>query len=142
MRESVPPTLEALRAYSRTSGFNVLHGIEIECAGSGEAELSMPWRPEAGQYQGGLHAGIIGALIDTACGCAAATVVGRVTASHYSVNCLRPAAGERFVAHARVVKAGRRVVFTRADVFAEDEGRRTLVASGETMLNVVEPVGD
>lgn len=137
MRESVEPALDALRAYARTSGFNVLHGIELERAGSGEAELSMPWRPEAAQYQGFLHAGMIGALIDTACGCAAATVVGRVLASHYSVNCIRPAVGERFVVRARVVKAGRTVVFTAADVFSETEGKHTLVANGETILNVV-----
>jgi acyl-coenzyme A thioesterase PaaI-like protein len=47
---------------------------------------------------------VIGALIDTACGFAAATLAGRVLASHYAVNCLRPAVGERFVARARVVK--------------------------------------
>ncbi len=137
MRESVEPALDALRAYSRTSGFNVLHGIELERAGSGEAELAMPWRPEAAQYQGLLHAGMIGALIDTACGCAATTVVGRVTASHYSVNCIRPAVGDRFVVRARVVKAGRTLIFTAAEVFAETEGKQTLVANGETLLIAV-----
>ena len=137
MPETSESVLDAMRAYSRTSAFNVLHGIEIERAEAGEAELSMPWRPEAGQYQGFLHAGLIGALVDTACGCAAATVVGRVLASRYSVNCLRPAVGQRFVVRARVVKAGRNVVFTAADVFAEADGRQTLVANGETMLNVV-----
>lgn|GEM_PF-4727514 len=38
---------------------------------------------------------------------------------------------------ARVVKAGRTVVFTAADVFSETEGKHTLVANGETILNVV-----
>ena len=57
----------------------------------------MPRRVEAGQYSGFLHAGPIGALIDTTCGFAAATVVGRVLASHFSVNCLRPAIGERLI---------------------------------------------
>jgi uncharacterized protein (TIGR00369 family) len=137
VNESAQRSLDAMRAYSRTSGFNVLHGIEIERAASGEAELSMPWRPEAGQYQGFLHAGLIGALIDTACGCAAATVVGPVLASHYSVSCLRPAVGQRFVVRARVVKAGRTMVFTSAEVFAQADGKQTLVASGETILNVV-----
>lgn len=138
MSDAADPALEAMRAYSRTSAFNVLHGIEIARAQGGEAELTMPWRPEAAQYQGFLHAGMIGALVDTACGCAAATVAGRVLASHYSVNCIRPAVGQRFVVRARVVKAGRNVVFTAADVFAESEGRQVLVANGETILNVVE----
>jgi uncharacterized protein (TIGR00369 family) len=134
-----------MRAYCRTAAFNVLHRIEIDAAGSGQAELSMPWHPEAGQYQGFLHAGLLGALIDTACGCAAATVAGRVLASHYSVNCLRPAVGDRFVARGRVIRAGRSVVFAAADVFAVSEGpagRQTLVANGEAVLNVMPSAGE
>ena len=128
--------LAALRAFNRTAAFNVLFGIEIVHAGDGTAELSMPWRPEAGQYAGYLHAGLIGALIDTACGFAAATVARNVLASHYAVNCLRPAVGERFVARARVVKAGRTQIFTAADLYAVHDGQETLVANGETMLSV------
>ena len=48
-------------------------------AGLGEAEIAMPWRQEVGQYAGFLHAGLVGALIDTACGFAAATMAGRDT---------------------------------------------------------------
>jgi uncharacterized protein (TIGR00369 family) len=136
MGDSITDPLAALRAFNRTAAFNVWFGIEIVQAGGGTAELSMPWRPEAGQYAGYLHAGLIGALIDTACGCAAGTLVGRVLASHYSVNCLRPAVGERFVTRARVVKAGRTQVFTAADLYAVNDGRETLVANGETMLSV------
>ncbi len=129
--------LDALRAFSRTSPFNVLFDIEIASASVGAAELTMPWRAESAQYSGFLHAGLIGALIDTACGCAAATVTGPVLASHYSVNCLRPAVGEQFVARARVVKAGRTQVFTTADLFAVSGGNEVLVANGETMLSVI-----
>jgi|GEM_PF-2204130 len=39
MRDAAEPALEAMRAYSRTSGFNVLHGVEIARADAGEAEL-------------------------------------------------------------------------------------------------------
>ena len=76
-------------------------------------------------------------MIDTACGFAAVTMVGRVLASHYSVNCLRPAVGERFIARARVVKPGKTQVFTACDLFAVANGNETLVATGETLLVVV-----
>ena len=79
----------------------------------------------------------MGALIDTACGFAAASVVGKVLASHYSVNCLRPAVGERFVARARVVKPGKSQVFTACELFAQEGGAEKLVATGETLLSVV-----
>ena len=49
-----------------------------------------------------------GRASDTACGFAGAIKVGRVLASHYSVNFLSPAIGERFVARAEVIKAGKR----------------------------------
>jgi len=58
-------------------------------------------------------------------------------ASHFSVNCLRPAVGERFTARARVVKPGRSQVFTACELFASAKGKESLVATGETLLTVV-----
>ena len=130
-------SLAQLRAINQSAAFNQWCGIEVLSAQPGQAEIAMPWRAEAGQYAGFLHAGLVGALIDTACGFAAATLVGRVLASHYSVNCLRPAVGERFIARARVVKPGKTQVFTACDLFAVANGQETLVATGQTLLVVV-----
>ena len=132
--------LATLRAINETAAFNRWCGIEVLSAEPGRAEISMPWREEVGQYAGFLHAGLVGALIDTACGYAAATMVGRVLASHYAVNCLRPAVGERFIARARVVKAGKTQVFTSCELYAQTRGEETLVATGETLLLVVAAV--
>jgi uncharacterized protein (TIGR00369 family) len=128
-----------LQAINASAAFNRWCGIEVLSAAQGQAEIAMPWRAEAGQYAGFLHAGLVGALIDTACGFAAATLAGRVLASHYAVNCLRPAVGERFIARARVVKPGRTQVFTQCDLFALADGVEKLVATGETLLVPVEP---
>ena len=49
--------------------------IEVVSATLGQVEIAMPWRLKAGQYAGFLHIGIVGALLDTACGFAAATIV-------------------------------------------------------------------
>ncbi|HEU5296413.1 MAG TPA: PaaI family thioesterase [Burkholderiaceae bacterium] len=127
-----------LRAINDRAAFNRWCGFEVQHAEPGSAEVAMPWRPELGQYAGFLHAGIVGALIDTACGYAAATQVGaRVLASHFSVNCLRPAVGDRFVAKARVVRAGKQQVFTHCELYAQQAGADKLVATGETLLCVV-----
>jgi uncharacterized protein (TIGR00369 family) len=131
-----PDPLAQIRALNQTAAFNRWCGIEVVSAQPGKVEIAMPWRREAGQYSGFLHAGLIGALIDTACGFAAVSVVGRVLASHYSVNCLRPAVGERFVARARVVKPGKSQVFTACELFAQQDGEEKLVATGETLLSV------
>ena len=91
--------LKSLRQLSDLAAFNRWCGIEVLEAEPGRAVIAMDWRPEIAQYVGFMHAGVVGALIDTACGFAAATMLGQnVLASHYSVNCLRPAVGERFTA--------------------------------------------
>lgn len=137
MDDLTPAPLARIRAINETAAFNRWCGIEVDRAEPGSVEISMPWRAEAGQYAGFLHAGLVGALIDTACGFAAVTVVGLVLASHYSVSCLRPAVGERFIARARVVKAGRSQVFTSCELYARSAGEEQLVATGETLLTVV-----
>lgn len=129
---------DTLQALSSSATFNCWAGFEVVRAEAGEAELQMAWRAEdMGQYAGFLHAGLIGALLDTACGFAAATVAGKVTASHFSVNCIAPGVGQRFVARARVVKAGRRQVFTTAELFGQgegEEGELKLIATGNAIL--------
>ena len=136
MNPAIAP-LAQICAINARAAFNRWCGIEVDHAEPGRVEISMPWRAEAGQYSGFLHAGLVGALIDTACGFAAATLVGRVLASHFSVNCLRPAVGERFIARARVVKPGKSQVFTSCELYALAAGEEKLVATGETLLVVV-----
>ncbi len=119
----------------RSGAFNMLSGFEVTAAEEGAVELRMKWNDNLTQYAGHLHAGLIAALLDTACGFAAVTVSGRVTASHFSMNCLKPAVGRLFIVKGVVVRAGRRQVFARAELFAKNEqGESTLVATGETLL--------
>lgn len=128
--------LDTIQALNRTAAFNRWAGFEVVRADQGEAELRMAWREaDMGQYAGFLHAGMIGALLDTVCGFAAATVAGRVLASHFSVDCMAPALGRVFVARGRVVKAGRKQVFTAAELFGEaEDGTLKLLATGSTIL--------
>jgi uncharacterized protein (TIGR00369 family) len=135
-----PTLLHTLQAVNQTASFNRWAGFEVVEATAGEAEIRMAWREEdMGQYAGYLHAGLIGAMLDTACGYAAATVAGRVLASHFSVNCLAPAVGRSFVARGRVIKAGRKQVFAGAELYAEQEnGELLLVATGNAILVPVE----
>lgn len=135
--EQSTDVLAQIRAINAVAEFNRWCGIEVISAGQGNAVIAMPWRSEVGQYSGFLHAGLVGALIDTACGFAAATLVGKVLASHYAVSCLRPAVGERFIAKARVVKPGKSQIFTSCELFAQSNGSEKLVATGETILLAV-----
>lgn len=127
--------LDTLKHINSTSAFNRWAGVEVTRAEPGEAELSMAFREaDMAQYSGFLHAGMIGALLDTACGFAAGTVAGKVLASHFSVNCLAPAIGEVFIARGRVVKAGKKQVFAHAELFAQTGDQLKLVATGDAIL--------
>jgi len=126
--------LDQLRELNRTAAFNRWAGFEVVAAEEGSASLRLPWRADLGQYVGTLHAGLMSALVDTACGYAANTVGGRVTASHCSVSYIAPGRGPSFLATARVVKAGRRQIFTEAEVHDERDGTPVLIATGQTIL--------
>jgi len=126
--------LARIQGVSRLAEFNQWLGLEVTAVAPGEAELVLQWKKELGQYSGFLHAGIQGALIDTACGFAAATLSGRVLASQFTVRCLRPAVGQSFRVVARVTKPGRQQIFTAAELYATDNGEEKLVATGDTLL--------
>jgi len=135
MRMGAEVTLPVLRDINATAAFNRWAGFDVVSADAGQVELRIEWRPEFGQYAGFLHAGMVSALIDTACGFAAATATGGpVLASHCAVSYVAPAKGEVFLARAQVRKAGRRQVFATAELVAVDAGSTIVVAIGETIL--------
>jgi uncharacterized protein (TIGR00369 family) len=131
------PVLDKLRAISKTSAFNEWLGLEVTAASDGRAELQINWRQEFGQYSGFLHAGIIGALLDTACGFAAVTMIpAGVLASHNSVNFFRPAVAARFIVQGKILKLGKRQIFCAAELYGDAVEDRRRLASGEAILMV------
>jgi uncharacterized protein (TIGR00369 family) len=120
------------------SSFNQWLGIEVVEVAVGSVSLKIQWREDFGQYSGHLHAGIIGTMIDTACGFSGLTVTtSKFLASNFSVNFLRPAIGDSFLAKAQVIKPGRLQIFTRCDLYAVSGSEEKLVANGDTMLCVL-----
>jgi uncharacterized protein (TIGR00369 family) len=98
----------------------------------GRCAIELPFSELVGQQQGFFHGGIIGALADVAGGYAAMTLLpaGRdVLTLEYKINFLKPAAGDRLIAEGLVLRMGKSVCVTRADVFAEKNGHRTLCAA-------------
>jgi uncharacterized protein (TIGR00369 family) len=123
------------RALSETASFNRWAGLEVLFMSEGRCELRLQWRPEEmGQYSGFLHAGVIAALLDTACGFAADAASGGVLTSHFSVNCLAPAVGSEFRAIGSVVRAGRKQIFTTGELRAVGDSGSKLVATAEVIL--------
>ena len=96
-------------------------GARIVRVEPGEVELELPFRDDLTQQHGFLHAGIVTALVDSACGYAALSLMDReaaVLSVEYKVNLLAPAVGERMRAVGRVIKSGRTLVVCTGEVIA------------------------
>jgi uncharacterized protein (TIGR00369 family) len=107
-------------------------GISLVRLAPGEAELAMDYSPALTQQHGFVHAGIITAGLDNACGVAAFTLMPReagILTVEFKTNLLAPARGTRFLFKAEVVKPGSTLTFCEAKAFAEHEGVTTLVAT-------------
>ena len=107
-------------------------GIVIVRLAPGEAELAMLHSPALTQQNGFVHAGIITAGLDNACGVAAFTLMPReadILTVEFKTNLLAPANGERFVFRAVVVKPGRTLTICEARAYAMRDGGEHLIAT-------------
>jgi uncharacterized protein (TIGR00369 family) len=107
-------------------------GISIARLEPGEVELAMPYSPELTQQNGYVHAGIITAGLDSACGIAAFTLMPEgsdILTVEFKTNLLAPARGQRFAFRATVVKPGRTLTVCEGRAYAEHDGNETLIAT-------------
>jgi uncharacterized protein (TIGR00369 family) len=107
-------------------------GISIARLEPGEVDLSMPYSAAFTQQNGFVHAGIITAGLDNACGIAAFTLMpagSDILTVEFKTNLLAPAKGQRFSFRAHVVKPGRTLTVCEARAFAENDGIESLVAT-------------
>jgi uncharacterized protein (TIGR00369 family) len=107
-------------------------GISIARLEPGEVDLSMAYSPDFTQQNGFVHAGIITAGLDNACGIAAFTLMpagSDILTVEFKTNLLAPARGERFAFRATVVKPGRTLTFCEGRAYAEHDGLETLIAT-------------
>jgi uncharacterized protein (TIGR00369 family) len=107
-------------------------GISIARLEPGEVDLTMLYSASWTQQNGFIHAGVITAALDTACGIAAFTLMPAncdVLTVEFKTNLLAPARGERFVFRAHVVKPGRTLTVCEAQAFAVRDGAENLIAT-------------
>lgn len=106
----------------------------------GHTEIHVPHWEGIEQQHGFVHGGVVGMIADSAAGYAAMTVVAAtasVLSVEYKMNLVAPADGEKLIARGQVVRAGRTLIVTRADVFAAKEGKETLCALMQQTIMVM-----
>jgi uncharacterized protein (TIGR00369 family) len=112
-------------------------GATIERVAPGEVELALPFREQLTQQHGFLHAGIITAVADSACGYAALSLMepgAGVLSVEFKIQLLSPAKGARFLALGRVIRAGRTLTVVAGEVRTES-GEVIALLNG-TMMSV------
>lgn len=121
----------ATETFDRQRAMRTL-GISIARLEPGEVDLAMTYSSDFTQQNGFVHAGIITAGLDNACGIAAFTLMpagSDILTVEFKTNLLAPAKGQRFTFRATVIKPGRTLTFCEGRAYAEDNGVETLVAT-------------
>jgi len=106
-------------------------GAQLTKVSPGAVEIALTASTALAQQHGFVHAGALAAIADTAAGYAALSLMpagaGALT-TEFKINLLAPAVGDRLIARARVIKAGRTLTVVQTEVFAERDGGEKLVA--------------
>jgi uncharacterized protein (TIGR00369 family) len=116
--------------------------ISIARLEPGEVDLAMEYAPEYSQQNGFVHAGIITAGLDNACGIAAFTLMpagADILTVEFKTNLLAPAKGERFEFRGQVVKPGRTLTVCEGRAYAMNHGVESLVAIMTGTLMAIMP---
>lgn len=125
--------------------FNQMLGLRLDQLSSDHVTMSFAMRHELiGNFLHGiLHGGVISSVLDMAGGMVVMasmidkhpdsdihelkTVVGKCSTVDLHISYLRPGKGEHFIAKAWLTKAGQHIVFTRMELYNQDE---SLIATG------------
>ena len=132
-----PDYEQRVRTSFERQRFMATIGARLARVAPGEVDVELPLREDLTQQHGFLHAGAIATAADSACGYAALSLMppgAAVLSVEFKINMLAPAAGERVVARARVIRAGRTVTVCWCDVLAFAGTTEKLVA---TMLGTM-----
>lgn len=116
-------------------------GARLTKVVAGSTEIELSFRDDLSQQHGYLHAAVVTAIVDSACGYAALslTPAGKeVLTIEYKINFAAPAAGERMIARGRVIRPGRTVTLCAGDVFALSNTDEKLVATMLATMIVID----
>ncbi len=127
-------------SFSRQSIMTTI-GASVHSVRRGEVEIVLPFADHILQQHGFIHAGAVATIADSACGYAALSVMpadAAVLTTEFKINLLSPAKGERLRAVGRVVRAGKKLVITMGEVFADEGGASKQVALITATMMVVD----
>ena len=106
----------------------------------GKCITRLKLKKEHFQQDGFAHAGLIATMADHTAGYASYSLVPesqRILTIEYKINYLQPATGEFLECRAWVLKPGKQILITEAEVYSVEGGVKTLVAKAmHTMASI------
>jgi uncharacterized protein (TIGR00369 family) len=140
-----PEVAARVRAsFDRQSAMHLIQAT-LPVVEHGRTEIHLPHWHGVEQQHGFVHGGVVGMIADSAAGYAAMTMVpptASVLTVEYKMNLVAPADGEQLVARGQVVRPGRTLIVTKAEVFAVKDGQETLCALMQQTIMVMHGRGE
>lgn len=132
--------LRVQQSFARQSMMRHL-GARLVRVTPGQCVVALPYSDKVTQQQDGFHGGAVGALADIAAGYAGLTLAPagmEVVSVEYKINFLAMFQDGELQATGRVIKAGRRIIVTAAEVVHVDaDGRESACAVlQQTLMSV------
>lgn len=139
-RISDPHFTERVRtSFDRQNAMSLIHAT-LPVIKHGQTEIHLPHWSGVEQQHGFVHGGVVGMIADSAAGYAAMTVVpasASVLTVEYKMNLVAPADGAQLIARGKVVRPGRTLIVTQAEVFALKDGQEILCALMQQTIMVM-----
>ena len=126
-------------SFAKQHAMELIHAT-LPVVEPGLTEIHLPHWTGVEQQHGFVHGGVVGMIADSAAGYAAMTLVSAsasVLTVEYKMNLVAPADGEKLIARGKVVRPGRTLVVTQAEVFAVKDGKETLCALMQQTIMVM-----
>ena len=116
-------------------------GLELAHVGAGEVHILLKKHDAIVQQQGFVHGGVLATGMDSACGYSALSLAPadhEVLTVEFKTSFLAPAGHDRILLAGKVLKPGRRAIFTEAEALGMDGDERVLLAKMTATMTYVE----
>lgn len=137
---SDPHFVERVHAsFERQNAMHLIHAT-LPLVEHGCTEIHLSHWNGVEQQHGFVHGGVVGMIADSAAGYAAMTMVpasASVLTVEFKMNLLAPADGEKLIVRGQVVRPGRTLIVTKAEVFAVKDGKESLCALMQQTIMVM-----
>ena len=116
-------------------------GAGLVSVSPGTCEIELPFSDAVSQQHGFFHGGVIGTIADTAGGYAAFTLMDAddgILTVEYKINMMAPASGELLIGRGQVLRSGRTLTVSQAEVSVVKDGKETVCAAmQQTLMRIV-----